>query len=208
MPVRISKNRVALENIPLNHAAEVNVASATTTNIGAALSNNVQITGTTTITAFDTVAAGICRWGRFAGVLTFTHNATSLILPGAANITTAANDRFFALSLGSGNWVVLFYEKASGTAIVSTAAATQAEMEAMASNTVFATPLNVNWHPGIAKAWIRFNGTGVIAINASHNITSITDDGVGKYTVTIATDFSSANYAALATAFNSATNAN
>ena len=140
--------------------------------------------------------------------MTFTHNATSLILPGAANITTAANDRFFALSLGSGNWVVLFYEKASGTAIVSTAAATQAEMEAMASNTVFATPLNVNWHPGIAKAWIRFNGTGVIAINASHNITSITDDGVGKYTVTIATDFSSANYAALATAFNSATNAN
>jgi len=94
--------------------AEASVASAATTNIGAAASNNVSITGTTTITAFDTVAAGIMRQGRFAGILTLTHNGTSLILPGAANITTAANDRFWALSLGSGNWIVLLFQRASG----------------------------------------------------------------------------------------------
>ncbi len=117
MPVRISKNRVALENIPLNEAATVIVASATSTPIGAAASNNVDISGTTTITSFDTVAEGINRKGRFTGALTLTHNATSLILPGAANITTTANDRYEARSLGSGNWLVTKYQKADGTAV-------------------------------------------------------------------------------------------
>lgn len=104
----------------INEAATVIVASATSTAIGAAASNNVDISGTTSITSFDTVAEGINRKGRFTGALTLTHNATSLILPGAANITTAANDRYEARSLGSGNWIVTKYEKADGTAVVGT----------------------------------------------------------------------------------------
>jgi hypothetical protein len=94
------------------------VASATTTDIGAAASQNVNITGTTTITGFGTVAAGTVRDGIFADILTLTHNGTSLILPGAANITTAAGDSFRAVSLGSGNWRVTEYERASGRALV------------------------------------------------------------------------------------------
>jgi hypothetical protein len=101
--------------------AEVDVASATTTNIGAVSSRNVRITGTTTITGLGTAAAGRMRWGRFAGALTFTHNATSLILPGGANITTAAGDAFTAESLGGGNWKILHYSKADGTAVVGAA---------------------------------------------------------------------------------------
>lgn len=89
------------------------VASATTTDIGAAASQNVNITGTTTITGFGTVAAGTVRDGIFADILTLTHNGTSLILPGAANITTAAGDSFRAVSLGSGNWRVTEYELAA-----------------------------------------------------------------------------------------------
>jgi len=100
------------------HGAEDTVASATTTAIGATTSENVSITGTTTITGFGTAAAGTKRWGRFTGALTLTHNGTSLILPGAANITTAAGDRFTAVSLGSGNWVVYSYTRASGFAAV------------------------------------------------------------------------------------------
>lgn len=91
------------------------VASATTTDIGAAASQNVRITGTTTITGFGTVAAGTFRRLRFAGALTLTHNATSLIIPGEANITTVAGDRCDALSLGSGNWLVLNYVGATTT---------------------------------------------------------------------------------------------
>ena len=98
--------------------AETTVASATTTDLGAVASDKVSITGTTTITGFGTVAAGTKREGRFTGALTLTHNATSLIVPGGASLTTAAGDRFQAYSLGSGNWVVSSYTKADGTAVV------------------------------------------------------------------------------------------
>lgn len=110
MAVRISKNSVRLESIPLNFAASVDVASAGTTNIGAAASNSVRITGTTTITAFDSVTSGIRRTVRFAAALTLTHNGTSLILPGGQNILTVADDTAEFLSLGSGNWVCLSYK--------------------------------------------------------------------------------------------------
>lgn len=91
----------------------VTLASASTVNIGAAASDNVIISGTTTITAFDNVNNGVKRWVRFSGALTLTHNGTSLILPGAANITTAANDTAEFISLGGGNWQCIRYTKAS-----------------------------------------------------------------------------------------------
>lgn len=98
-------------------AGITSIASATSTAIGASVTRDVSITGTTTITSFDTVAAGTYREGVFTGILTLTYNATSLILPGAANITTAAGDTFGAQSLGSGNWRVLWYQPASGKAV-------------------------------------------------------------------------------------------
>lgn len=94
------------------------IASATTTDLSVATGDYVDITGTTTITGFGTVAAGVMRTVRFTGALTLTHNATSLILPGAANITTAANDTAIFRSLGSGNWLCISYKKADGTAVV------------------------------------------------------------------------------------------
>jgi hypothetical protein len=90
----------------------VDIASATTTDIGAAASQNVRVTGTTTITGLGTVAAGTFRRVRFAGALTLTYNATSLILPGAANITTVAGDVAEFISEGSGNWRCVNYEYA------------------------------------------------------------------------------------------------
>ena len=90
------------------------VASASTADLGAAVGRFVNITGTTTITSFGTVAAGIWRVVTFAGALTLTHNATSLILPGGANITTAAGDSLIAESLGSGNWKVHVFMPGAG----------------------------------------------------------------------------------------------
>jgi phage-related tail fiber protein len=66
------------------------------------------------------VAEGINRKGRFTGVLTLPHNPTSLILPGNPNITTAANDRYEARSLGGGNWIVTKYVYANGSVISAT----------------------------------------------------------------------------------------
>lgn len=100
-------------------AKGADIASASTTNIGAATGNFVHVTGTTTITSFGTIAAGVHRIVRFAGVLTLTHNATSLILPGSSNITTAANDIGHFVSEGSGNWRCVAYTRANGLAVVS-----------------------------------------------------------------------------------------
>lgn len=48
-------------------------------------------------------------------------------------------------------------------------------------------------------AWVNFNGTGTVAIRDSFNVSSITDNGVGKYTVNFATSMNNANYSAVAT---------
>lgn len=101
----------------LDWAIPVDVASAATTDIGAATSNRVRITGTTTITSLGSIAAGACRTVTFAGALTLTHNATSLILPGGANITTAAGDVAEFESLGAGNWRCTGYMRANGRAL-------------------------------------------------------------------------------------------
>ncbi|MEO8645508.1 hypothetical protein [Pseudomonas sp.] len=101
---------------PVNDATPQTIASATTTDIGAATSNVVYISGTTTITGLGTIAAGARRTVRFTGSLLLTYNVTSLILPTAASITTAANDTAEFVSLGSGNWLCLRYDPASGKA--------------------------------------------------------------------------------------------
>lgn len=101
----------------LNEAKGANIASATTTDIGAATGNYVHITGTTAITGLGTIQAGTRRKVVFDGILTLTHNATSLILPTGANITTAAGDCAEFESEGSGNWRCTSYERADGTAL-------------------------------------------------------------------------------------------
>lgn len=50
------------------------------------------------------------------------------------------------------------------------------------------------------RAWVNFNGTGVVAINGSGNVTSITDNGTGDYTVNFTTALPNANYAVVVTA--------
>lgn len=48
---------------------------------------------------------------------------------------------------------------------------------------------------GSARAWVNFDGTGTVAINASYNVSSITDNGVGKYTLNFTTAMEDANFA-------------
>ena len=53
-----------------------------------------------------------------------------------------------------------------------------------------------------ARAWVNFNGTGVVAIRASGNVSSITDNSTGDYTVNFTTAISDANYTGVGTAEN------
>jgi hypothetical protein len=53
---------------------------------------------------------------------------------------------------------------------------------------------------GLCRAWVHFNGTGTVAIQASHNVSSITDRGQGKYTLHLATAMPDANYSGVVSA--------
>ena len=48
---------------------------------------------------------------------------------------------------------------------------------------------------GTAKAWVNFNGTGTVASRRAFNVSSITDNGTGDYTVNFTTAMPDANYA-------------
>ncbi|MBL8712262.1 MAG: hypothetical protein JNM12_05135 [Alphaproteobacteria bacterium] len=97
------------------------VASASTTDIGAANSDYVEVSGTTTITALGTSTGRNHVWVKFQSALTLTHNATSLILPTGANITTAAGDVAEFVRVTGGNWQCLGYHPASGKPVAATA---------------------------------------------------------------------------------------
>ena len=53
-----------------------------------------------------------------------------------------------------------------------------------------------------ARAWVNFNGTGTVVIRASGNVSSITDNGVGDYTVNFSTAMADANASYLIEASN------
>tara|TARA_S200002703_G_scaffold153904_1_gene155988 strand:- start:434 stop:850 length:417 start_codon:yes stop_codon:yes gene_type:complete len=61
---------------------------------------------------------------------------------------------------------------------------------------------------GLAKAWANFNGTGTIAVRDSLNVSSLNDDGTGKYDVVLTSNMNNANYSAIGIgAFNSSDSA-
>jgi len=118
-----------------------------------------------------------------AAVLGFGGIAGTVPAPGAGD---AAENKFLK---ADGSWVPAGLRAAS-----------QSDQESGASNTVAVTPGRQQFHSSAAKMWgyVTLNG-GVPTLQASYNITSITDADVGRLVVTIATDFSSANWGLLAT---------
>lgn len=57
----------------------------------------------------------------------------------------------------------------------------------------------------VCRAWVNFNGTGTVAIRASGNVSSITDNGVGDYTMNFTTAMPDVNYSFSGAGQNSAT---
>jgi len=112
----------------MSQAAELDLASAATTNIGGQAARKLRITGTTGITSFGTTYHGPIVL-RFGGALTITHHATTLICPGGVNLITEAGDTCFAIPkcTTSGTfdgWMIIGYERATGGGKVTVASAT------------------------------------------------------------------------------------
>jgi len=81
------------------------------------------------------------------------------------------------------------------------AAATQAEMEAETSLTVYSPPGRVKNAPSAAKAWAYIENTGgTPSITLGYNAASVTDNGTGDVSVNFTTNFSTGVFASVATA--------
>jgi hypothetical protein len=96
-------------------STQADIASAATTDIGVQNTSFLRVTGTTTITSFGTNYRGP-RFLTFEGAVTLT-NSSTLVLPGNANITTAAGDSLIVIpgaTLGTADkWIVVAYQSAT-----------------------------------------------------------------------------------------------
>lgn len=97
------------------------IVSAATVDLSTATGNSLHITGSTgPITSFGTVDEGVIFELIFDSTPTITYNATSLKLPGSANIVATAGDTMVLRSEGSGNWKCVAYTRINGKALVET----------------------------------------------------------------------------------------
>lgn len=100
------------------------LTAAATVNLSLATGNFVHVSGTTSITSFGTLPAGARFILYFEDAVVVTYNATTLIIPGAANITTTAGDCMMVISEGSGNWRVVGYFPGTGLPVGTVTAVT------------------------------------------------------------------------------------
>lgn len=91
----------------------------------------------------------------------------------------------------------------SGGSAAGNMVASQSDQETGTSTTTLVPPGRQQFHQSAGKCWIKCDAAG--AVNASYNVTSVTDDGTGLVTVTVANDFSSANYAVTVTPYDGTT---
>ncbi len=135
---------------PRAYAQATDVASAATIDLDSCTGDLVDVTGTTTITAV-TLRRGQERTVRFTGILVLTDGA-SLVLPGAANITTAAGDYAILRGYAAGVVRCVYYNRA--TAPPSGATFTSAEI-ALTSGTNADVAHGLGAVPGFLSASLR-----------------------------------------------------
>jgi hypothetical protein len=83
----------------------------------------------------------------------------------------------------------------SANRTITVTGASQSDQETGSSTSVAVTPGVQKFHPSAAKAWVVFDGTPASpTISVSYNVSSITDNGTGDYTVNWSVSFSSASY--------------
>lgn len=131
--------------------------------------NAFDVTGTTTITSINTTGgAGTVILLHFDGALTLTHHATNLILPGGANITTAAGDEAIFHEYGAGTYRCICYTKATGKAVIESVASVAAAalwIDDDALSTTSGTLQTISGIAGLNEIHIALAGISTNAAN-------------------------------------------
>ena len=126
-------------------------------------------------------------------------NTTGTITSGTTALTVASGT-----GISNGD-AVIGEGITPGTTVVSGGGTTSLVLSANANTTLSAKPVSffnsldlltpANTAGQLCKAWVNFNGTGTIAIRASYNVSSITDNGTGDYTLNFTSALLDGNYA-------------
>jgi len=124
----------------------------------------------------------------FIGSATLTVNALTLL--GNNTVTQAQAEA--GTETVERAWTALRVAQAIAARETRVLQATQAAIEAETNEDSYAPPDLIRHNPGVAKVWAEFQRTGTI--DASLNVNSITDNGVGNWTVHLTTNFSSLSY--------------
>lgn len=172
--------------------------SGSVTVTGLALSTPLAIDGTASSAAELRLAEDTDNGTNYIGLIapSAVTSSVSFILPDGDGTTDQILKTDGSLALGWDSVDNLVSSAGDATAGL-IEIATQAEQETGTSTTLAVTPGRQQYHQSACKGWVAFDGTGVVAIDGSYNVTSVTDNGVGDYTITWDTDFSDANYSSI-----------
>jgi hypothetical protein len=170
------------------------IASAATLSLPSTGGTVFNVTGTTTVAGISAAMGGRSIKLKFAGALQLTHNATSFILPGGVNATTAAGDtaEFIneaATDASSSNWRCVNYQR-NASAFTLADFATQAQMETGTSLVTAVPPGRQQFHPGHPKVFCNWDNNGSTGVTGqTFNVSSLTDAGVALSVVNFTTSF-------------------
>jgi len=157
--------------VTLNKGADV--ASATALPL-ISDGNYFDVTGTTTITSFNSLGVGTQIKLHFDDALTLTHHATDLILPSGDDITTAAGDEAEFVEYASGDWRCTSYTKANGIP-VTTALLAEQEVTGSDVTTITFTGLDMNTHKSYRIEIEHFSEAttgGIVSMYANNDTTA------------------------------------
>ena len=195
-------------NIATAVATKADTTSPTFT--GTVTIPTLSVTGTSTLTGVATLTAQPILSSLTASKPVFTDASKGLVSTGVLGAdqggSGVANNVAMTVT-GSGNFAYTRTLTAATNVTFPTTGtlSTLAGSETLTNKTLTTPNINSASVPTVsgtaplyfARAWVNFNGTGTIAIRSSGNVTSLTDNGTGDYTITFTTAMTDANYAQL-----------
>jgi hypothetical protein len=156
------------------------VAGQTTTNTTAIATNTTNIATNTTNIATNTAAIAALNAATY--VNSINSRTGAITLNSTSGITNSSNDIILSQASSSQFGAV----KVDNTTITASSGVISAVIPSAQTT---------------ARAWVQFNGTGTVAINSSFNVSSITDNGTGDYTVNFTSSISDALYLVIGSAY-------